>query len=72
MLGQVLGIANGQVIVDSARLLEAVPQATQPRSTVTEHPLAQAGQAAIDLARAHEDVLATTDRPRCMCNRASL
>ena len=63
-LGQVLGIADWLISVDSTRLLEPVPDRTLPRATVAEHPLAQAGQAAVDLAHAREDVLTKTDRPR--------
>ena len=63
-LGQVLGIADGTVTVDSARLLEHVPDGSVGTSTPAEHPLAQAGQAAVDLAHAREDVLTKTDRPR--------
>jgi outer membrane protein TolC len=63
-LGQVLGIANGLVTVDATRLLGRVPDETLPRPAVASHPLAQVGQAAVDLAHAREDVLTKTDRPR--------
>jgi outer membrane protein TolC len=63
-LGQALGVADGLVTVDSTRLLERVPDGTIPKATVAEHPLAQAGKAAVDLAHAREDVLTKTDRPR--------
>ena len=63
-LGQVLGIADGPISVDSTRLLDPVPDQTLPGAAVAEHPLAQAGQAAVDLAHAREDVLTKTDRPR--------
>jgi outer membrane protein TolC len=63
-LGQVLGIADGPVTVDSTRLFDRVPDGTVPRATAAEHPLAQAGRAAVDLAHAREVVLAKADRPR--------
>jgi outer membrane protein TolC len=63
-LEQVLGVADGLLTVDATRLLQSVPDGMLPRSTVGEHPLARAGQAAVDLAHAREDVLAKTDRPR--------
>jgi outer membrane protein len=63
-LGQVLGIADGLVTIDSARLLDSLPQAALPRAPLGEHPLAQAGEATVDAARARENVLAKTFRPR--------
>jgi outer membrane protein TolC len=63
-LGQVLGIADGPVTVDATRLFDHVPDGTVPKATAAEHPLAQVGQAAVDLAHAREDVLTKTDRPR--------
>jgi outer membrane protein TolC len=63
-LAQLLGLADGSVNVDSERLLTSVPGVTPPRLPAATHPLAQAGQAAVDLAQARESVLATTDRPR--------
>ena len=48
MLGQVLGIADGLVSVDPARLLDRAPEASPPKATVAEHPLAQVGKAAVD------------------------
>ena len=35
-----------------------------PRAAAAEHPLAQVGQAAVNVAHAREDVLTRTDRPR--------
>lgn len=63
-LGQVLGVADGLVTADSAQLLARVPDGVPPRTTAAAHPLAQAGQAAVDLAHAREDVLTKTNRPR--------
>jgi outer membrane protein len=63
-LSQVLGIVDGAVAVNATGLLddraEAAPQTVPP----PEHPLVQSGQAAVDLARARETVLAETNRPR--------
>jgi outer membrane protein TolC len=63
-LAELLGIADGLVTVEATRLLGRVPDGTIPRATLAEHPLAQAGQAAVDLAHAREDVVTKTDRPR--------
>ena len=65
MLGQVLGIADGprhgRTGPAARRRAGDEPSQTTPRPSI---PLAQVGQAAVDLAHAHEDVLARTDRPR--------
>lgn len=63
-LAQVLGLADGVVTVDSAQLLDRVPEGSAATTPAAEHPLAQAGQAAVDVAHAREDVLTKTDRPR--------
>ncbi len=63
-LGRVLGIAEGPVVVNSARLLDNAAPSVPPTVSVPEHPLIQSEQAAVDLARARETVLAKTDRPR--------
>jgi outer membrane protein len=52
------------VSVDSTTLLAAVPPTSTPSPAAPAHPLAQVRQAAVDVARAQEDVLARTDRPR--------
>jgi outer membrane protein TolC len=62
-LSQVLGILDGAVTVSTKGLVENLPLA-KSQAASQEHPLLQAGKAAIDLARAHESVLAATDRPR--------
>jgi outer membrane protein len=64
-LAQVLGIADGNVTVRFSGLLDSpadgvVPSAPSPPG----HPMLQVGQAAVDLARARESVLASTFRPR--------
>jgi len=64
-LGRVLGIADGpSVTVSTARLLDAAAPDTPAAGAVPPHPLVQSEQAAVDLARARETVLAKTDRPR--------
>lgn len=63
-LMQVLGMAEAPPTVSVAGLLENVAAGAIAPSTLPQHPLLQAGQAAIDLARAHESVLASTYRPR--------
>jgi outer membrane protein len=63
-LARVLGVTAGAVSVSSSSLLAAVPaNGTLPHSPPA-HPLAQVRQAAIDVARAQEDVIGRTDRPR--------
>ena len=62
-LAQFLGIPEGTVTVSTAGLLERLTEATTPTPS-SQHPLLQSGQAAVDLARAHESVLASTFRPR--------
>ena len=64
VLAQVLGIADRLVTVDAMALLDRPPDRAFAETTATEHPLAQAGRAAIDLAHAREDVLTKTNRPR--------
>ncbi len=63
-LARVLGIATGPVAVNAASLLTALPAGSPPTVAPPAHPLAQAFQAAVDVARSQEDVLAHTDRPR--------
>ena len=60
---QVLGIIDGPVDVNATGLLEGVPTAAPQTVSRPEHPLVQSSQAAVDLARAREDVLAETNRP---------
>jgi outer membrane protein TolC len=65
-LGRVLGVTDGRATVRDARLLEVLPPAAPPASapSATSHPAVAAGQAAVDLARAKEAVLARTDLPK--------
>src|SRR3954464_3777650 len=57
-------MADGTVIVNAARLLDAAAPGAPPAVPVPRHPLVQSEQAAVDVARAREVVLAKTDRPR--------
>jgi outer membrane protein TolC len=63
-LARLLGIPDGQVGVNSARLLDHVGPTTLPVVPAPPHPLVESEQAAVDLARARETVLTKTDRPR--------
>jgi outer membrane protein TolC len=63
-LRRVLGITSGPASVTAGRLLDGIPPAGSVTSAAAEHPLAQTHRAAVDVARAEEDVLAKTDRPR--------
>jgi outer membrane protein len=63
-LGRVLGVAEGRATVRAAPLLDIVPPAAASGAPTVTHPAVQAGQAAVDLARAREAVLAKTDLPR--------
>jgi outer membrane protein len=62
--GRVLGVASGPVAIDATTLLDTLPAATGSASGTTTHPLAQARQAAVDVARAQEEVLSRSDLPR--------
>jgi len=63
-LARMLGMPDGQVGVNTARLLDNIAGTTPPAVPPLQHPLVQAEQAAVDLARARETVLTKTDRPR--------
>ena len=63
-LARMLGIPDGQVGVNTARLLDNIAPTPPPAAPPPQHPLVQSEQAAVDLARAREMVLTKTDRPR--------
>jgi len=63
-LARVLGVTSGTVAVDAASLPATVPVTGPPRAAASAHPLAQARQAVVTVARSQEDVLARTDLPR--------
>jgi len=62
-LARVLGAATGMVTIDAANLLDELPS-TDVSAAAPGHPFAQLQQAAVDVARAQEQVLARTDLPR--------
>lgn len=62
-LGRALGVATGPVTIDAATLTDRVP-ADGTAAPTAAHPLAQVRQAAVDVARAQEEVLSRTDLPR--------
>jgi outer membrane protein TolC len=63
-LARVLGVTRGPVAIDAASLLEQMPAPASTEPVAGSHPLAQVHQAAVDVAKAQEEVLARTDRPR--------
>jgi outer membrane protein TolC len=63
-LTRLLGLAEATIDVSAASLVSRVPPASPVPGAVAEHPLVQSAQAAIELARAEEAVLAKTYRPR--------
>lgn len=63
-LARVLGVTAGNITIDVANLLEQLPTAAVGAGAPSAHPLVQVRQAAVDLARAQQDVLARTDLPR--------
>jgi len=63
-LAQMLGVTAGPVEVNPGQVLRDAPSATTPAGAGAGHPLLEAGRATVDVARAREDVLSKTDRPR--------
>jgi outer membrane protein len=62
-LARVLGVPSGLVAIDATTLVDRLPT-DAPTAATTTHPLAQLRQAAVDVARAQEDILSRTDLPR--------
>jgi outer membrane protein len=62
-LSQVLGVLDSPVAVSATGLIESLPPEVSSMAS-GEHPLLESGEAAVDLARARERVLATSNRPR--------
>lgn len=60
----VLGVTEELVTIDATTLLEQVPTAAVNAPASAVHPLVQIRQAAVDVARAQEAILAHTDFPR--------
>lgn len=63
-MARVLGVTAGNVTIDAANLLDQLPTAEVGTGAPSAHPLVQVRQAAVDLARTEQDVLARTDLPR--------
>jgi len=59
----VLGVTGGPVAIDGTPLVDRVP-ADASAAAPAMHPLTQVRQAAVDVARAQEDILSRTDWPR--------
>jgi outer membrane protein TolC len=62
-LARLLGSTAGPLRVNATNLLTSAP-ATQPEVAAAAHPLVEVRQAAVEVARAQEEVLAATNRPR--------
>jgi outer membrane protein len=69
-LARVLGVTTGPVGVNAVSLLAPAPPANTPTSSASTHPLTQARQASVDVARTQEDMLASTNRPRLFVQSA--
>jgi outer membrane protein TolC len=63
-LTRLLGVTTGMVAIDASTLRDRLPPADAGAGAATMHPLAQLHQAAVEQARAQQDVLARTDYPR--------
>jgi outer membrane protein TolC len=63
-LTRVLGVTTGPVAIDGATLLSGFPATDVGTAEAAEHPLVQVHRAAVEAARAQEDVFARTDLPR--------
>lgn len=63
-LARVLAVTAGPVTIDATTLLERLPPDAPVVSATATHPLAQVRQAEVDVARAQEQILSRTDRPR--------
>jgi len=62
-LGKVLGFRQGPVTIEAGNLFDALP-ANLANAPAGGHPLALVRQTAVDAAKAQEEILAHTDRPR--------
>ena len=70
-LARFLGVADGLAGVNAAALLASVTPAAPPTSgAAASHPLLQVRQAEVEMARAQEEVLADTNRPRLFVQSA--
>lgn len=62
-LARLLGVTGSSVAIDAAGLFDRLPVETSAPAPST-HPLTDVRQAAVDVARAQQDILSRTDRPR--------
>jgi outer membrane protein len=62
-LARVMGVTTGPVAIDATTLVDHSPVEV-PNAAATMHPFTQIRQAAVDVARAQEEVLSRTDLPR--------
>jgi outer membrane protein len=62
-LTRLLGVTNGPVQIDAGMMLDQLP-ALGAAAAADAHPLVQVRQATVDAAKAQQEVLARTDRPR--------
>lgn len=65
-LARMLGIQANSVTIDAGTLLEHLPPADPAATTADAHPFVAARKSAIDVARAQQEILARTDRPRLL------
>lgn len=65
-LRRVLGVSIGTVAVDAAALFAEAPSRPDAPAAPATHPFAELRQASVGVARAQEDILAHTDRPRVL------
>jgi outer membrane protein TolC len=63
-LAQMLGVTSGPVAASPAQAQKDAPAGAGAAAAGPDHPLLAMSQAAVDAARAREDVLERTDRPR--------
>jgi outer membrane protein len=64
LLMRVLGLTAGTVSIAADGLMARIPASDLTSRSASEHPLAQARQADVSVARANEAVLSRTDYPR--------
>jgi outer membrane protein len=63
-LSRLLGVTTGAATIDAGTLFDSIPPGEPASGTAGAHPLVQVHQAALDAARAQQEVLARTDLPR--------
>jgi len=63
-LARLLGVATSGVAIQAEELIQRAPLGEVPTEGVAGHPLVRTRQAAVEAARAQQEVLAYTDRPR--------